>query len=107
MLFQWHASSYIDHPQFYNTDLSNRLADFYISVGQTFDQATFNPNTYTQCSYQSAAMGSGETKIFICDQPVSGRYVTLHFPTTRTEVLTLCEVAVYEGKDLFTFLRFK
>ena len=77
------------------TDTAERLADFYIRVGQTFDQGSFDPTTYTQCAYQSAALGNGETRMFYCDTPIVGRYVTVHFPPTRTEVLTLCEVAVY------------
>ena len=77
-----------------------RLADFYIRVGQTFDQATFDPTTYTQCAYQSTALGAGETRMFICDRLIEGRYVTVHFPTTKTEILILCEVAVYEGENI-------
>ena len=76
-----------------------RLQDFYIRVGKTFNQGSFDPTTYTQCAYQSAAVGTAETKLFTCSQPIEGRYVTVHFPTTRTEVLTLYEVAVY-GKRL-------
>ena len=87
--------------QSYPADLSNRLADFYIRVGQTFDEATFDPETYTQCAHQSAAMDSSETKIFHCAHAIEGRFVTVHFPTTRAEVLTLCEVAVYEGENFF------
>ena len=75
---------------------ADRLADFYIRVGQIFNRATFDPTNYTQCAHQSTVLGSSETKMFTCDQPISGRFVTVHFPTTRTEVLTLCEVAVYE-----------
>ena len=74
------------------------MADFYIRVGQNFDvadQGSFDPTTYTQCVYQSAALGDGKTRMFHCDRPIVGRFVTVHFPTTRTEVLTLCEVAVY------------
>ena len=75
-----------------------RLADFYIRVGQTFsttDQGSFNPNTYTLCHYQSTAVGEGETRKFECDDPVGGRYVTVHFPQSGAERLTLCEVAVF------------
>ena len=78
---------------------TGRLADFHIRVGQTFDQlhrASFDPTNYTQCAYQSAALGSGETKMFTCDQPISGRFVTVHVPTAKSGILTLCEVAVYE-----------
>ena len=80
------------------------MANFYIRVGQTFNPATFDPTTYTQCAYQSAALGAGETKEFECERSILGRYVTVHFPVTRTEVLTLCEVAVYERKYILYFL---
>ena len=84
------------YPQLFIAAASARLADFYIRVGQTFDQLSFDPNTYTQCVYQSTALMDGETRMFTCDSPIEGRFVTVHFPMTRTEVLTLCEVAVYE-----------
>ena len=78
-----------------NAGSPQRLVDFYIRVGQTFDQGSFDPTSYTQCAYQSIAMGPGETKVFECDQTIEGRFLTVHFPTTRTAILTLCEVAVY------------
>ena len=60
-----------------------------------FNFASFDPTTYTQCAYQSAALTGGETKTFTCSQPIVGRYVTVHFPTTKTAALTVCEVEVY------------
>ena len=75
------------------------MADFYIRIGQTFDvasQTTFDPTTYTLCHYQSTALGGGETRIFECDDPLVGRYVTVHFPQSRSERLTLREVTVFE-----------
>ena len=72
-----------------------RLADFYIRVGQTFDQGSFDPTTYTLCHYQDTAVCALYTRMFECNEPIEGRYVTVHFPT-RTEYLTLCEVAVFE-----------
>ena len=62
-------------------------------VGQTFNPVSFDPTTYTQCAYQSAALGLGETKGFECERSILGRFVTVHFPTAITEVLTPSEVA--------------
>ncbi|KAJ8340846.1 hypothetical protein SKAU_G00331370 [Synaphobranchus kaupii] len=44
-----------------------------------------------QCSVVSS-LARGETKTFQCEQPLSGRYVTVYLP--RTEYLQLCEVEV-------------
>ena len=81
---------------FYKLDL--RLADSYIRFKQTFDQKSFDPTTYTLCHYQLSALETGKTRIFQCNQPTEGRFVTIHFPTTKTEYLTLYEVAVYKYK---------
>lgn len=67
-----------------------------------FDQTSFDPTTYTLCHHQSETLAAGETKVFTCDQPIRGRYVTIHFPITKDEVLTLCEVVVYEYVGKFT-----
>ena len=83
------------------------MADFYIRVGTTFNETEFDPKNYTLCAYQSAAVKTSKTRIFQCDQPIQGRFVTVHFPMTRTEVLTLCEVAVYEDYDGSASMFFK
>ena len=76
-----------------------RLADFYIRVGQSFPGVgSFDPTTYTLCYHQLTAMSNGETRMFTCEQPIIGRYVTVHFPPTKSASLNLCEVAVYEDE---------
>ena len=82
------------------------MADFYIRVGQVFNQGSFDPTTYTLCHYQSSAVGKGETRKFECDPPIVGRFVTVHFSATRTEQLTLCEVQVYGWSEYFTLIKF-
>ena len=75
---------------------TDRLADFYIRVGQTFNETSFDPTTYTLCHYHSIQRDPGETAMFICDHPVKGKYVTVHFPKSKAERLTLCKVAVFQ-----------
>ena len=84
----------------HNYIAADRLSDFYIRVGNSFNQESFDPATYTQCCYQSDAFEQGGTKQFNCTSGIVGRYVAIHFPTTKTQDLTLCEVQVYavEGK---------
>ena len=72
-----------------------RLANFYISVGTKFTLGDFNPATFTICQYQDTALGSSETKISNCSLPIRGRYVAVYFPSTKSEILSLCEVTVY------------
>ena len=85
---------------------ANRLSNFYIRVGDSFDDATFDPTTYAVCWYQSDPIGRGETRQFICNQPIVGRYVTIHFPSNKSEFLTMCEVQVFSdtGKNLVCFV---
>ena len=75
---------------------ANWLADFYIRVGQTFNETSFDPTAYTLCHNQSEQLGEGQTAMFSCNCPVKGRYVAVHFPESRAEHLILCEVEVYE-----------
>ena len=75
--------------------LANRLSDFYIRVGNDFDENSFDPSTFTECWYQSTALGEGEIRQFTCNQVILGLYVVVHFPTSKVERLTLCEVEVF------------
>ena len=77
------------------TGCPERTADFYIRVGQTFNQGSFDPTAYTLCYYQPTALVAGETKMFHCPAPIEGRLVTVHFSANKTEYLTLCEVEVF------------
>ena len=81
---------------------ADRLSEFYIRVGSRFNEAAFDPTSFTECWYQSSPMGKGEIQQFNCTSVISGRYVTIHFSSNKTEYLTLCEVEVYteEGKSV-------
>ena len=81
----------------------HRLSNFYIRVGKTFNETTFDPTTYSECWYQSAALGEGETRQFICNNDIVGSYVTVHFPMSKTGILQLCEVEVYAEGNLYHF----
>ena len=65
---------------------ANRLSDFYIRVGNVFEEGSFDPTTYTLCHYQPTALFAGETRLFQCPSPIAGRFVTIHFPIDRTNV---------------------
>ena len=81
----------------------DRLSEFYIGVGSSFDNATeFDPTSYNVCWYQNSSVSEGETWVFTCTEAIEGRYVTIYFPTTKTQVLTLCEVQVTNSKYLST-----
>ena len=81
---------------------ANRLSDFYIRVGDSFDAAAFDPLIYPECWYQADPIGRGETRQFICNQPIIGRYVIIHFPTSKSEFLTICEVQVFTGEGKYS-----
>ena len=81
----------------------HRLSDFYIRVGKTFNETTFDPTTYSECWYQSTALGEGEKRQFICIEAIVGSYVTVHFPMSKTGILQLCEVEVYAEGSLHRF----
>ena len=65
---------------------------------------TFDPNSYDECWYQYSALRANETKLFKCHDVMSGRYVIIHFETTKTERLRLCEVAIYQDTGIVLLL---
>ena len=75
--------------------VASRLSNFHIRVGKTFDWGLFDPETYAECWYQDSAPDASETRQFSCSAPVTGRYLTVHFPKNKTEYLTVCEVQVF------------
>ena len=87
---------------------ADRLSDFYIRVGNVFEEGSFDPTTYTLCHYQPTALFAGETRLLQCPSPIAGRFVTIHFPVNRTAALSLCEVTVQGpnpntiGMDIFS-----
>ena len=72
-----------------------RLANFFIQVGATFNENTFDPAVYDECWNESQPVKGGETRQFTCQQVRIGRYVAIHFADDNTEPLALCEVQVY------------
>ncbi len=77
----------------------NRLKEFHIRVGSSFDASnttTFDPTLFSICHYQEERVCEGETRTFYCDGDLEGRYVTIHYASTRHEFLTLCEVEIYD-----------
>ena len=74
---------------------AERLADFYISVGNSFS-GSFDPTSFTVCQYQAFQLCLGETRVFRCVGGIQGRYVAVHFPMSRSMWLSLCEVMVFE-----------
>ena len=89
--------------------LASRLSDFYIRVGFDFDENSLDPSRFTECWYQSTELGEGEIKQFTCHQVILGLYVAVHFPTSKVESLTLCEVEVFSdiGNTELQFLKNK
>jgi hypothetical protein len=67
-------------------------------VGNDFNQSTFNPEEYELCKFVAGARSDGEVIDVICDQPLTGRYVTIYKLTAAAEHLTLCEVEVFGGE---------
>ena len=72
-----------------------RLREFYVSVGNVFNEDDFDPFTYEECWYQSDQLANGETREFTCHQALLGRYVAVHHSLNVSLALTLCEVQVY------------
>ena len=89
--------------------LAERLNNFYVAVGDTFDHDSFDPQSYTTCVHVPGALGEAETRTIPCDRPVKGRYVTVYF--NANQYLTICELEVYSlaapGKFKAELLRFK
>ena len=78
---------------FWNHIAAERLADFKVAVGDTFDPDDFDPTSFTTCVAVSGALGGGETRTIPCDTPVRGRYITVYMKGRK--YLTICELEVY------------
>ena len=81
-----------------------RLSDFYIRAGDSFDPGSFDPTTFDLCHYQLTAPGDGETRTFDCVLGVAGKFVSVNFPSMKTDALHMCEVEVYGEVPLRPFL---
>ena len=75
---------------------ADRLSDFTISVGDSFDPVnmySFNPSTFITCSHVPVQLGTGETRTIQCDEPVRGTFVTVNL--NQKNYLTICEFQVH------------
>ena len=77
----------------FNSFLAERLADFTVAVGNSFDPDRLDPTRFTPCRHVEGHLDLSEIRTIHCDTPVSGRYVTLYL--TQKNYLTLCELEVY------------
>eukprot|EP00794_Sanderia_malayensis_P000591 gene591-1251_t len=68
----------------------SRLNGFEIRIGNAI---TNNGNDNPICG-QNLPISTGETKTFVCQQPMKGRYVNIGLPGSEAKTLTLCEVYV-------------
>ena len=69
-------------------------------MGNENNSSSFDNNDV--CHYQVVALGVSETRTIQCDNIISGRYVIIQIQAV--EVLTLCEVQVYECESLLVIL---
>ncbi len=72
--------------------VAQRLHDFKVLVGDSFDGSTFDELAFTQGGFVSGAVGAGKTQVVTFDNPISGRYVAVKL--TQTGILTICEITV-------------
>ncbi len=72
---------------------AERLADFDVKVGNSFDQATYDGSSFTTAASVSGALAAGESRTIIFDAPVTGRYVGINL--RNPGVLTICELQVF------------
>ncbi|XP_071955155.1 uncharacterized protein [Antedon mediterranea] len=74
----------------------NRLVGAEIRAGNN-KVSPFTGNAQCGASLTSSKIGSNPIEM-VCDQPITGRYVSVYLP--GKEPLTLCEVEVYTGEDI-------
>lgn len=72
-------------------------------------EVTNDPNGGTAadiCGYDFVPFDASETRVYLCQLILIGRYVRIFFDPGRTEFLTLCEVQVQGSKSIFVILFF-
>ena len=80
-----------------------RLSDFTVAVGETFEPSDFDPQSFTRCANVFGSLGQAETRKIRCEEPIIGRYVTVYL--NNWNYLTICELVVHGhpvGKYHFT-----
>ena len=81
----------------------DRLHDFFIGVTYDDFTTTPQPDSYPLCRAQyTGAATDGQILDLECNPGVSGRYVWIQVPGT-SEILTLCEVQVFEAGQLHEY----
>ena len=81
--------------------LGHELSNFYIRVGDNFNETTFNASTFAECWHQGRIPNRlVDTQKFFCKSIIVGRYVAIHYPESKVGRLRLCEVAVYKHSGL-------
>ena len=84
--------------------LGHGLSNFYIGVGDNFNETTFNASTFGECWHQGRIPNRlVDTQRFFCTSIILGRYVAIHYPESKVGRLRLCEVAVYKHSGLCHF----
>ena len=73
--------------------LGTELDSLSIGVGDSFDQASFIPSSYTDCASNLQSWSLGERRYVACSDEIKGRYVSVYL--TATAVLSLCGVSVF------------
>ncbi len=76
-----------------------RLHDFVVLVSNTAPPyiAPLLSPTHITCAQYNGAVQNGAIITMTCNQPVYGRYVSLHIPSVNgmSEIITVCEVEVF------------
>ena len=70
-----------------------RLSDFTVAIGETFDPSDFDPRSFTRCANVFGSLGQAETRKIRCEEPIIGRYVTVYL--NNWNYLTICELVVH------------
>ena len=43
-------------------------------------------------------------KLIKCDEPIQGRYLTIHYDANKSQAITLCELEVFEDTGDYLYL---
>ena len=76
--------------------LAERLSNFTISVSSKFNAENFKATKWRTCSHVPGRLEAGETRTIVCNETITGRFVSLHL--NNEGILTICELQV-EGRQ--------
>ena len=82
-----------------------RLHDFNVGVTNTTPTVASpnpSPRNYDLCGVYSGAVCGGGSVTVVCPVGTRGRYVLIQIPGSA-EILTLCEVEVFEGSKFYYY----